>query len=186
LPLFDLGQRLRDVWGGTATSLLPADDLFSEELFSLSPLTSPDSTPSSTPKVTAVDLPDVETTPAMEPLLVEKVAEALTPLEKKKRRMKARSKKNKKRKRFLAKVKKMEENQFQDGPAVREKAKLKYLREADLLFTMVDTEGSHVTKSAYASVNTTNRAGFEVEYGLNDLVGEDSRFKFALKKWDGK
>jgi len=185
LPFFDFGQRLRHVWG-TATSLLPADDLFDEELFSLSPLTSPDSTPSPTPKAIAVDLPAVETAPAMEPLPVEKVAEALTSLEKKKRKMKARSKKNKKQKRFLAKVKEMEENQFRDGPAVREKAKSKYLQEADLLFTKVDTAASRVTKSAYASVNVANRVGSKVEYDLNDLVGEGSKFKFALKTWDGK
>ena len=80
----------------------------------------------------------------------------------------------------------MEENEFQDGPASREKAKSKYLREADLFFTAADTAGSRVTKSAYASVNVANRVGFKVEYDLNDLVGEDSKFKFALKTWDGK
>jgi hypothetical protein len=182
LPAFDFGQRFRDVWG-TATSLLPADDLFVEEFFSLSPLTSPDSTPDSTPNSTpkkiAVDLPGVDATPATD-------SRDLTPLEKKKQRMKASSKRNKRLKRFHQREEKVDGNQFRDGPAVRERAKEKYQGGADLLFTTTNAAKSRVTKSAYTAMKTAGWEGCEEEYELNDLVGEDSKFKFALKKWDGR
>ena len=185
MPAFDFGQRLRDVWG-KATSLLPADDLFEEELFLSSPLTTPKSKPESMPNRIAMDLPAAGATPAIDPAIHEKVSKALTALEKKKQRMKARSKINKKRKRFRNKVERKEGDQFRDGPTVRKGAKEKYHWEADLLFTSTDPAKSWVTKSAYAAVNKPGQECFEVEYELKDLVGEDSKFKFALKKWDGR
>jgi len=59
---------------------------------------------------------------------------------KKKQRMKDCGKKNKKPKRYCKKVAKLEGSQFQDGPAIRERAKDKYQQEADLLFTTIDPE----------------------------------------------
>jgi len=100
--------------------------------------------------------------------------------------MKERSKANKKKKRYLKKLEKAEGDQFRDGPDVRARAKEKYQREAVLLFTTTDSAKSRVTKSSYAAVNTPVPGVFEMEYELDDLVGERSRFKFTLKKWDGK
>jgi hypothetical protein len=177
MPAFNFGQRLHEILEQGLVEP-PFDDLFSP-----SPSTTPDSTPSSSPMVEAAELPGIDTAgPFLKGDLTE--TDGPSSQEKKKRRMKAKSKANKKRRRHLEKVKEDVENLYRDGPAVRPKAQKKYAKKADFVFTSTETAQSKVTSTGYTGVDDRERS--EVAYELDDLVGENSRFKFDLLEWDGR
>jgi hypothetical protein len=145
-----------------------------DDLFSLSPLTTPESTPQNSPQRKMVSLPpldELESTP-------EKATGAKTSQESRKRRKVLQGRKSAKKRKLEKKEQKL------DAPNVRQKAHQKYKAAAQPIHTAAKAADSLVAKTAYIALNRP--AESKKAKGLQELVGEGSKYGFTLQKWDGQ
>ncbi len=145
-----------------------------DDLFSLSPLTTPESTPENSPQRKMASLPpldELECTP-------KKATSAMTPQESRKRRKVLQGRKNAKKRKLEKKEQKL------DAPNVRHKAHQKYKAAAQAIHTATKAADSLVAKTAYIALNRPAQP--KKAKGLQELVGEGSKYGFTLQKWDGR
>lgn len=141
----------------------------SEDLFSLSPLTSPEPTPPSSPRATQPPLPlDLPLPKTSQPT----VATTAPRTSHSKRQGHA----NRKRKRDKAKL----------GPAEytpRSQTRKKYAESAAEAGSEATGEDFPIAKTGYTAARGSNSS---TAYKLDELVGPGSRFGFKLIEWDGR
>lgn len=143
------------------------DDLFSlSSLSSLSPLTSPEPSPTSTPAVKAAELP-VENSGFSQATELLETAEGRL-----KRRRKTQSRTNRAKRHCSAK------EEERDGPPVRMKAEKKYAANSVPVFTSMSATESNVASAGYVGLNRSTNAR---EYSLKELRD----MGFDVLKWDG-
>ncbi|KAF8162355.1 hypothetical protein BJ912DRAFT_1068889 [Pholiota molesta] len=126
----------------------------SSDLFSLSPLTSPEPTPPPSPQIAPTYQPPVPTSDSLTgPSLPKKTA--LPPSTK-----------------------------ARDRGAAKKAASQKYVNLLDPVCSNIATENAAVQSTGLVGKN--DGSGHKKTYRLTSLVGEGSKFKFHLKKWDGR
>jgi hypothetical protein len=140
-----------------------------EDLFSLSPLTSPESSPTMTPIMKVAELPAEESDifQAAEPL-------PETAQERLKRRRKAQGRNNWAKRQCLTKL------EARDGPPVRAKADEKYATSAAKVFTSTSATEFDVASTGYVGLNRCTVP--KREYSLVEL----RKMGFDALKWDGR
>lgn len=168
---FDVLPRLKD------RIVQESRESLSDDLFSLSPLTTPNSSPtatpgpspSSTPTISPVDLPSESShfTQATD-------LPPLTAQERLKRRRTLQGRNNRAKRQRTAK------HVERDGPPVQEKAKAKYAASSTPAFTSASAADSHVTRSGYVALNRCTEV--KEEYSLDELL----KMGFDVLKWDGR
>ncbi len=165
---FDVLPRLKD------RIVQESRESLSDDLFSLSPPTTPNSSPTATPgpptpTISPVDLPSESShfTQATD-------LPPLTAQERLKRRRTLQGRNNRAKRQRTAK------HVERDGPPVREKAKAKYAASSTLAFTSASAADSHVTRSGYVALNRCTEV--KEEYSLDELL----KMGFDVLKWDGR
>jgi len=150
----------------------PSNDLFSLSLLTTpnsSPTATPGPSPSSTPTISPVDLPleNSHFTQATDP-------PPLTAQERLKRRRTLQGRNNWAKRQCSAK------HVERGGPPVRKKAKAKYAASSTLAFTSASAADSHVARSGYMALNRCTEV--KEEYSLDELL----KLGFGVLKWDGR
>jgi len=175
---FDLEKRLEESLGREPSG----DD------FCLSPLTSVESTPESSPDVQTIGLPEVTiANKRSEPPVCVDAPTKPPKSERIKRRNREQSRKNQ-RKRL-----RLEKQSGREGPELRVKAEEKYRSGAKRMLTPLATSTLPTVRSGYLALNRpmadaymrAKEAGTEVqkEFTLEELLVER---KFKYLEWDGK
>jgi hypothetical protein len=138
-----------------------------DDLFSLSPLTSPEPSPTSTPTVKTTELPVEISSPsqAAEPL---STAQARL-----KRRRVNQGRKNRAKRHCNAKQKE------RDGPPIRAEAEEKYAANSAPVFTPASTMESNVASTGYVGLNRCTKVREDSLKELRDMG-------FDILKWDGR
>lgn len=151
---------------------LPCDDLFSPSPLT-TPETSPDSSPTSTPHLPPVDLPIFENESINKGTPSESIAE-LTPAQKRRNRNVLQGRENRKKRRLEVKQKQ------KSGPPPRKQAEEKYKQEAAPVYTSAYVEGANVASAGYTGLNKS----FEPQ----ELPTADELLArgFTLQKWEGQ
>lgn len=188
-PDFDLASCVQARLLHEDAALQPA----SVDLFSLSPLTSPEPTPPPSPQITPVpSLPnpasdglDAEhfssSTRAL-PLPIDHppppMKDLLTPSSKIKNRKAA-----KKAASHAQRSKRRAAAEFRNY-VVRVKVANRYVNLTDSIRCGMDTQAAPVQSTGFTARDDGTRP--QKEHCLDEMVGETSRFKFRLEKWDGR
>ncbi|KAJ3512050.1 hypothetical protein NLJ89_g3750 [Agrocybe chaxingu] len=160
--------------------LSPPDDLFS-----LSPLSSPESSPPCSPDLRPVSRPDpIDSDDPQELDLSNEESHSTDILDSKarrKRRNKMKSKENRKKQRTK---KKGQAGRSYGGSQVREEAKKKYRDALEPMYLSHQMKLAPHVKTAYTGRNREEHV--MKTFTLDELVGENSEYKMKLFAWDGK
>jgi len=135
-----------------------------DDLLSLSPLTSPDSSPTATPTLKTVELPEE----------ISSLSEAIETAQERLKRRRCTQGRNNQAKR-LHKAKLEERN----GPPVRADAEKKYAANSVPHFTSASATESNVASTGYVGLNRCTEP--KKEYSLREL----KEMGFDVLKWDG-
>lgn len=136
-----------------------------DDLFTLSPLTSAESSPTTSPTLKAVELKEE---------VSEASAAVETALERLKRRRRVQGQKNR------AKRLRTSKQGERDGPPARIKAEGKYAASSTLFFSSTSAADSNVASTGYVALNRCIAS--KKEYSLTELKG----FGFDVLNWDGR
>lgn len=139
-----------------------------EDLFSLSPLSSPDSSPENTPSLA---LPALPPTPEV---YVETPPLPLSGSANNKRKGHA----HRKRKREAERAA-LTPCEYEPRPNTRRK----HVLEAEVLETELASEDTRIASTGYVGIRTPRSSSV---YSLKQLAGPGSRFGFSLVEWDGR
>lgn len=161
-----------------AQTITQLADHHHDDLLDLSPLTSPNSTPSNSPQSPSINLPTLDdflpptTSDAQRPF----ASQSMNAKEKRKAAKKEKGRANRRKRRALEKVADIH-------PQPRPEAERKYLFQHPPTTSSNDVSDSGTTKGSYIA----RRSPFENKclYTLDDLVGPSSTFNFRLQEWDG-
>jgi hypothetical protein len=165
-------------------------------LFSASPLTSPEPTPPPSPAqqptlLDSEDLPSIGPILAPDPQRMPEDSSSTVvdpPDGAKKAERRYRSNKMRshaKRKRERANERKEREAGGQPYE-VRPSTRLKHVHQSDVVNTKVNLADMPISAPGYIGVRDTAEQKDTTKHTLDDLIGEGSRFKFKLQKWDGR
>jgi hypothetical protein len=69
---------------------------------------------------------------------------------------------------------------------VHPSTRLKHTHHSSAVDTEVKFEDIPISLPGYIGLRSTKEQSDRAEYTLDDLIGEGSRFKFKLQKWDGR
>jgi hypothetical protein len=69
---------------------------------------------------------------------------------------------------------------------VRPATRQKHVHGSEAADAKVDLMGLSISAPGYIGVHGTKELKDKTAYKLDDLVGENSRFKFKLQKWEGR
>lgn len=146
-----------------------------DPLFSLSPLSTPPSTPLGSPHPSAAPLP-----PADGPAQRQQPPSA--PTESRLAKKKKKGHKNRRNRRDKVK----QQQSFGDY-AVREEAKAKYVNYDEPIAAYNSLRSAKVASSGFVGLNSqrSSRQSSKKQYTLEEMVGEGSEFNFKLVEWDG-
>ena len=156
---------------GIQESVAREELYLADDLFSPSPLTTPESTPESSPNQEPVNLPpdeaevDTETAP-------------MTAQQRRKRKKMLQGRQN------MKKRLQEEKQSKREGPPVRPGVWKKYVEGATGVQTKAATSTAAVTRSAYIARNVPDSS--KKAHTLEELVGPKSEYKYQLRKWDGR
>ena len=165
-------------------------------LFSASPLTSPEPSPPPSPAqqptlLGSKDPPSIGSLSPPDPQRMPVDSSSATfdsPGDVKKADKRYRSNKM----RSHAKRKRERANERQEREAggqpyeVRASTRLKHVHQSNAVNANVSLADIPISAPGYIGVRDTAEQKDTKEYPLDDLIGEGSRFKFKLKKWDGR
>jgi hypothetical protein len=165
-------------------------------LFSTSPLTSPETTapPSPAQQPTLLDGTDIPSIGSLSPPNPERMPGessaavcdlpgTVTKADKRYRSNKTRSH----AKRTRARANERKEREAGGQPyEVRASSRLKHVHQSNALNADVSLTDMPISAPGYIGVRDTAEQKDTRDYQLGDLIGEGSRFKFQLKKWDGR
>lgn len=156
-------ERQLSLDGCTDDELSDLDDA-EEDLFSLSPLSSPGASPTHSPTSHTAVLPSTSETPSAPPL---------SAAASKKRRGHT----NRQRKRAAAKAN-LTPSDYEPRPSTRRK----HTAATEGLQTELRSEDARIASTGYIGIRGSNTTAV---YSLKQLVGPSSRFRFDLVEWDG-
>jgi hypothetical protein len=141
------------------------DEGLGDDLFSSSPLTSPDSSPTATPTIKTIELPEESSA----------LSEAVeTAKERLKRRRLVQGRKNRAKRQREAKL------EERDGPPVRADAEERYAASSVQRFTSTSASESNVASTGYVGLNRCTEP--KGKYSLREL----REMGFEVLKWDGR
>ncbi|KAF8971659.1 hypothetical protein BDZ97DRAFT_1752936 [Flammula alnicola] len=184
-------QPLADTWNGWhVTAANPDFDFVSSlrdsidrehlaedaDLFSLSPLTSPEPTPPPSPQLAPITLPDINFEPLPPNAGSSSTQSKPTPKDRKARR-KSSSRAARQKKRDGAR-----ESTY-GHYHVRKKVQERYINNAEAIECDVEMEKADVTSTAYTAKDDGARS--RKIFQLDEVVGENSKYNFKPVSWNG-
>lgn len=187
-PEFDFNGLVLASLARAGASLDGASDVDNgDDPCGLSPLTTPDPSPSTSPSAHAVDLPPASpTSPSFFPSTAPPPPTSSTELDPPPSPANKTTKFNREKKRGHRNRAKKRKRQLHEDPAqyeTRPSTKAKYVRGSIPTTTGFDSRTIAIAGTGYVSSKLPKS---EKTYRLDELVGEASKFGFKLISWDGR